>query len=198
MLKKTGLMIHSIQTVSTCMAEVYDCTRTLRQCRATGIKQCLVIEEKNLGPNHPDVAITVNGLWPALTNYHQGKYAEAEPLFKRSGCYSMEKALGPDHHWYVAQKPEQSRLALYDDQGKYARRNHSTSEAVAIDEKALGPDHPSVATALNNLGRALHRPGQVRQGGTALQACDSHLGKNPRPGSYTVAIRARRQSRRHY
>ncbi len=45
-------------------------------------KQCLVIEERNLGPNHPDVAMTVNGL--ALLYYNQGKYAEAEPLYKRS------------------------------------------------------------------------------------------------------------------
>jgi tetratricopeptide (TPR) repeat protein len=50
--------------------------------------------EKALGPDHPDVAKPLNNL--AELNSVQGKYAEAEPLYKRSLAI-WEKALGPDH-----------------------------------------------------------------------------------------------------
>ncbi len=50
--------------------------------------------EKALGPEHPHVATSLNNL--AGLYRAQGKYAEAEPLLKRSLAIS-EKALGPEH-----------------------------------------------------------------------------------------------------
>ncbi len=47
-----------------------------------------------LGPEHPDVAIILNNL--AVLYRAQGKYAEAEPLYKRALAI-REEALGPDH-----------------------------------------------------------------------------------------------------
>ena len=47
-----------------------------------------------LGPDHPDVAQSLNGL--AALYKAEGRYADAEPLYKR--CLAIrEKALGPDH-----------------------------------------------------------------------------------------------------
>jgi tetratricopeptide (TPR) repeat protein len=46
--------------------------------------------------------------------------------------------------------------ALYRRQGQYAQAEPLVKRALAIYEKALGPDHPSVATSLNNLA-ALYR-----------------------------------------
>ena len=40
---------------------------------------------------------------------------------------------------------------LYDNQGQYAQAEPLYKRALAIAEKALGPDHPLVATNLNNL-----------------------------------------------
>ena len=40
---------------------------------------------------------------------------------------------------------------LYRDQGRYAEAEPLYKRSLAIREKALGPDHPDVATALNNL-----------------------------------------------
>ena len=57
-------------------------------------KTALEVAEKNAGPNHPDVATSLNTL--ASLYQVQGQYAEVEPLFKRSLAI-MEKALGPDH-----------------------------------------------------------------------------------------------------
>ena len=57
-------------------------------------KQALEVAQTNVGPDHPDVASSLNNL--ALIYHTQGGYAKAEPLYKRSLAI-REKALGPDH-----------------------------------------------------------------------------------------------------
>jgi tetratricopeptide (TPR) repeat protein len=57
------------------------------------LKRSLSIQEKALGPDHPDEAPTLNFL--AELYRTQGRYAEAEPLYKRS-LTSWENALGPN------------------------------------------------------------------------------------------------------
>ncbi len=47
-----------------------------------------------LGPEHPDVATSLNNL--ASLYHNQGKYAQAEPLYQRALAI-WEKALGPEH-----------------------------------------------------------------------------------------------------
>jgi tetratricopeptide (TPR) repeat protein len=56
--------------------------------------RALAISEKALGPDHPDVAKSLNNLASLYRN--QGRYGEAEPLYKRALAIT-EKALGPDH-----------------------------------------------------------------------------------------------------
>ena len=64
-------------------------------CRCGAAVQALAGDlEKALGPDHPDVATSLNNL--ALLYDNQGRYADAEPLYKRSLAISR-KALGPDH-----------------------------------------------------------------------------------------------------
>ena len=75
--------------------EVMELYRTGNYDRALVVaKKALQVGEKNVGPDHPDVATSLNNL--ALLYYSQGQYAQAEPLYKRSLAI-MEKALGPDH-----------------------------------------------------------------------------------------------------
>ncbi len=57
-------------------------------------RRALEIDEKVLGPEHPEVAVRLNVL--ALLYKDQGREAEAEPLFKRALAIS-DKALGPEH-----------------------------------------------------------------------------------------------------
>jgi len=75
----------------------------------------LAIREKAFGPDHPDVAISLNNL---AAHYHaQGRYADAEPQNKRSLAIEG-KAFGPDHPAVAA---ELNNLALlYQAQGRYA------------------------------------------------------------------------------
>ena len=153
----------------------------------------------------------------------QGRYAEAEPLYKRALAI-REKALGPDHPdvGHLAQQPgralSQARAAtprpsrstsarspsarrrwapttpmsatalnnlavLYRDQGRYAEAEPLYKRALAIREKALGPDHPDVGTVAQQPGRALQAPGPLRRGRAALQARARHPreGAGPRP-----------------
>ncbi|MBO0756798.1 MAG: CHAT domain-containing protein, partial [Bradyrhizobiaceae bacterium] len=110
------------------------------------MKRVLAIDEKALGPDHPDVSRDLGNL--AALYQAQGRYAEAEPIMKRALAID-EKALGPDH-------PDVGRYlntlaALYLNQGRYAEAEPLYMRALAILEKALGPDHPNVGTDLNNL-----------------------------------------------
>jgi CHAT domain-containing protein/Tfp pilus assembly protein PilF len=79
---------------------------------------------------------------------NQGRYADAEPLFKRSLAI-QEKAFGPDHRDVATVL--NNLAALYDNQGRYAEAEPLYKRSLAIREKALGPDHPDVANALINL-----------------------------------------------
>ena len=57
-------------------------------------QRALKIDEKALGPDHPDTAQTLNNL--AELYRSMGDYAKAEPLYQRA-LKIKEKALGPDH-----------------------------------------------------------------------------------------------------
>ena len=54
-------------------------------------RRSLEIREKQLGPDHPDVATSLNNL--ADLYRAMGRYAEAEPLYRRS-LEVREKQLG--------------------------------------------------------------------------------------------------------
>ena len=112
----------------------------------------LAIREKALGPDHPDVALSLNNL-AALYN-DQGRYADAEPLLQAL-TGDREKALGPDHPDVAASL---NNLAeLYRAQGRYADAEPLYKRSLAIREKALGPDHPDVAAITEQSCDALQR-----------------------------------------
>ena len=111
-------------------------------------KRSLAIREKALGPEHPDVAQSLNNL--AELYRAQGKYAEAEPLYKRSLAI-REKTLGPEHPDIA--KSLSNLAALYYTQGKYAEGEPLLERSLGILEKALGPEHPNVAVVRENLIR---------------------------------------------
>ena len=109
-------------------------------------KRALVIREKALGPEHPDIAMSLNKL--ASVYQDQGKYVEAELFFKRALAI-REKVLGPE-------RPDTAMslnglAAVYYDQGKYVEAEPLFERALAICEKALGPEHPETAANLNGL-----------------------------------------------
>jgi len=121
-------------------------------------QRALAIRERVLGPDHPDVAESLNDL--AALYCHQGKYKEAEPLSQRALAIT-EKARGPEHP-HVAIRLN-NLAALYNEEGKYAEAEPIYQRALAIREKTLGPDHPDVATSLSNLGGLYRNQGKYAQ-----------------------------------
>jgi tetratricopeptide (TPR) repeat protein len=95
-----------------------------------------------IGPDHPDVAQSLNDL--ANLYRAQGRYVEAEWPHTRTLAI-REKALGPDH----PEVPESldHLAAVYRDQGRHQEAEPLLSRALSIAEKALGPDHRSTKSA---------------------------------------------------
>ena len=85
--------------------------------------------------------------WP-IVYWTQGKYSEAEGLFKRA-LVIREKALGANHA-DVGQTLN-NLAGVYRAQGKYSEAEGLFKRALAIREKALGANHPAVADTLNRL-----------------------------------------------
>ena len=99
-------------------------------------------EAENFGPEDPRLATSLNNL--AGIYVTQGKYAEAEPLYKRSLAI-----LGPEHPDVAASL--NNLAVLYDNQGRYEEAEPLYQRALAVYEEALGPEHPNTSHGLNNL-----------------------------------------------
>jgi len=114
----------------------------------------LAILEKRLGPDHPDVATSLNNLAALLAN--QGDFAGARPLAERVVTI-WEDVLGPDH-------PEvafslDNLASLHDADGDFAGARQLLERSLAIREAALGPDHVEVADSLSGLALLLSTQG---------------------------------------
>ena len=107
----------------------------------------MAINEKALGPDHPDVARSLNNL--AALYETQGRYADAEPLYKRSLAI-REKALGPDHP-DVASIAEQSGGRSTAAKVAMPMPNRCTSDRWRYVKKRLVPIIPMSRISLNNL-----------------------------------------------
>jgi CHAT domain-containing protein len=78
-------------------------------------RRALAVDEKSLGPDHPDVARDLNNLAGVYNS--QGRYAEAEPLDRRALAI-REKALGPNHPDVAISLS--NLAAAFADQGRFA------------------------------------------------------------------------------
>ena len=138
-------------------------------------KRALAIAEKALGKDHPAVATSLNGL--ALLYDSQGKYDEAEPLYQAGTGNSRESP------W---KRPSRcgdlsldSLAVLYDSEGKYAEAEPLHKRALGIWEKALGKDHPRVATSLNNLALLYDSQGKYAEAEALYERSTGNKGKSP-------------------
>ncbi|RXK82136.1 tetratricopeptide repeat protein [Chlorobaculum sp. 24CR] len=111
--------------------------------------------------------------------WKMGRYAEAEPLFRRALSIG-EKTLGPEYPDVAASL--NNLAVLLSDQGNYTEAEPLFRRAFAIREKVLGPNHPDVATDLNNLALLLKTQGKYDEAGLlfrrALAMNEKALGPN--------------------
>jgi len=120
--------------------------------------EALRLRERALGPDHPDVASSLNNL--AALYQAMGAYSQVEPLYQRA-LKIVEARLGPDHP-YVATSLN-NLAALYQAMGAYGQAEPLYQRALKIREAKLGPDHPYVATSLNNLAELYKAMGAYGQ-----------------------------------
>ena len=113
-------------------------------------ERALLIIERTLGPDHPDVASSLNNLGAALRDL--GQPEAARTLFKRA-LLIVERTLGPDHP-DVASSLNNVGAALRD-LGQPEAARTLFERALLIIERTFGPDHQNVATSLNNLAITL-------------------------------------------
>jgi serine/threonine-protein kinase len=118
-------------------------------------ERALVLREKMLGPDHADVARSLNNL--GLVFASLGKYRRAQAVQERS-LSILEKALGPDNP-LVAQSCANVALVSYS-LGEYGRAQALLERALPVQETALGPEHPLVAYSWSHLGLVLHALGE--------------------------------------
>jgi eukaryotic-like serine/threonine-protein kinase len=109
-------------------------------------EEALVLRERALGSEHPDVATSLNNLGLVLAIL--GRLEEAKAMHERA-LGVRERALGPDHP-HVASSLD-NLAAVHRSAGQYEQAKALNQRARTIWEAALGPDHPSLAVNLNAL-----------------------------------------------
>jgi tetratricopeptide (TPR) repeat protein len=116
------------------------------------LERALVLNQRVLGPDHPDVAVALNNLGLALRDLGEPKEARSQ----------LERALTIDEAEYGREHPhvaaDLSHLALVlGDLEDWQGARERLERAVRIDEIVHGNDHPRVAEELLHLVRVLLR-----------------------------------------
>ena len=142
---------------------------------AESLQQRVVqIHEKALGPEHPLTATSISNLGNML--YLQGKFSEAEQVHRRALAIRM-KVLGSGHPDTAISlnnlanvlfeqgkdeqlAPSEQRARARDQIRVFTETEDLYRRALAIQESALGPEHPAIGATLNNLGALLDQGGR--------------------------------------
>jgi CHAT domain-containing protein/Tfp pilus assembly protein PilF len=141
--------------------------------------QVLAIHEKTLGLNNATTATSMSNLGRVLDL--QGKYAEAERMYRQSLAI-RERVLGSEHPdvatnlnnlaKVIQDLGKDSRIGVSEARararagaavGGLTEAENMYRRALAIQDRALGRDHPATALTLNNLGGLLATRGDFAQ-----------------------------------
>jgi CHAT domain-containing protein/tetratricopeptide (TPR) repeat protein len=99
-----------------------------------------------LGTEHPDTLQSVNNL--AALYQTQGRYAEAEPLFRRT-LSVLERVFGAEHPNTLQSANNLAGLCV--SQGRYGEAEALYRRTLAASERGLGAGHPQTLTSVSNL-----------------------------------------------
>ena len=110
-------------------------------------ERALELREKTVGPDHTEVAVSLNML--GLICSARGDYNRAEGLFQRALAIN-EKTFGKDDP--VTAEVADNLAQNYNSKANYAEAEHLARRALSVREKSLGADHFLVANSLETLG----------------------------------------------
>ncbi|MGI9406215.1 MAG: tetratricopeptide repeat protein [Hyphomicrobiaceae bacterium] len=115
-------------------------------------RKALVAMETAYGPDHPNVAITLDNLGNLYLA--QSRYKDAEKFYLRAQA-TFQKIYGPNH---TSTATSLNNLgALYWETRRYPEAASHYKRALDVSEKIHGPKHPSTALVLDNLAGAYQR-----------------------------------------
>lgn len=106
---------------------------------ARELKAEIAAREKELGKQHPDVAVALTDL--AALHSEEEQFAAAQPLYERA-LRIQEKTLGSEHQDTVQTLTDLAICHL--DQGHNEVGRPLLERALVLQEQALGPDHADV------------------------------------------------------
>jgi tetratricopeptide (TPR) repeat protein len=121
-------------------------------------ERSLEIDERILGPDHPEVAVTLNNL--ANTYTVVGEYDEARRLLGRALAI-REAALDPDHPDLALTLTNLGSAESAAGLDAEALAHYERS--LAIWEASVGREHPEVGATLNNLGTVYAALGRTEE-----------------------------------
>ena|GEM_PF-473883 len=121
-------------------------------------QQALALGRQMLGPDDPEVAISLGSL--ATLTLRQGRHAESEAL-QEQALAIREKAFGPEHPQVGNALINFANIYLV--QGRYAEAEPRYERAIALFRKASGEDSEGVATSYNNLARIYAETGRYEE-----------------------------------
>ncbi len=129
------------------------------------------------GNENPQFAFSLNGL--ATLYYSQGKYNEAEPLYRRS-LSIREKQLGENNPDFA--QSLNNLAGLYISQGKYNEAEPLYRRSLSIREKQLGENHLDFAQSLIGLALLYYSQGKYKVAEPlylrSLSIMEKQLGEN--------------------
>ncbi len=140
------VVLRELGNVETDMGELAPALADLEKARDLALHE--------LGEHHPKLASIRHDLGGIA--YRQGKYAEAEQLY-RQALAVREEVYGADDVTVAGTIEALSVTELAE--GKLDASTKDAERAIHIFEQRLGADHPDVANALNDIGGAYHRAG---------------------------------------
>ena len=114
------------------------------------MRRSLAIDEASHGPEHLDVATSLNNLATLLSNTN--RLEEAERLYRRA-LKIDEGSYGPEHQDVARDLNNLAELLRAIN--RFSEAEPLYRRALAIDESIFGHEHPIVATCLNNLALLL-------------------------------------------
>jgi CHAT domain-containing protein/tetratricopeptide (TPR) repeat protein len=123
------------------------------------LQRALVIQERAVGADHHDTAMTRVAL--GRIRQAQARYGEAEALFERA-LASLRKSPEPQTRMLAATVIN-NLAVVAQDQGQLALAETRLREALAIQEKMLGPESLAVGNYLNNLADVHVRQGRYAE-----------------------------------
>ena len=120
--------------------------------------KALEIQEKTLGENHPDTAISYNGMASAYRGL--GNYKKALKYYKKT-LSIREKTLGENHPHTVMMYD--SIGSIYKELDDYEQALKYHKKALEIQEKTLGENHPDTAIGYGNIGSLYANLGDYKE-----------------------------------